>query len=90
MFYVYILQSKKDKDLYVGYTQDLRRRIGEHNSGFSQSTKSRIPFVLVYYEAYKSHDDAQKRENMLKLRTGALRGLKRRIRGSIEGNPHDS
>ena len=85
MFYVYILKSKKDNQLYIGYTNDLRRRIKEHEVGENQSTKSRRPLKLVYYEAYRSKDDARKRENMLKLRTEALKGLKRRIRGSIEG-----
>jgi len=75
MFYVYLLQSKKDKDLYVGYTEDLKRRFKEHNDGKNQSTKHRRPLVLIYYEAYRSRSDAEKREQMLKIRTGALRGL---------------
>jgi len=33
MFYVYILKSEKDGKLYIGYTNDLKRRLEEHNSG---------------------------------------------------------
>ena len=80
MFYVYVLKSMKDQELYTGYTEDLRRRFKEHNSGLNQSTKPRRPFEIVYYEAYKSQIDAQKREHMLKLRGRALGGLRRRIK----------
>ena len=48
MFFMYIIQSKKDKDLYIGYTDDLRKRFKKHNSGLVRSTKSRIPFKIVY------------------------------------------
>jgi len=86
MFYVYILQSKKDLDLYVGSTNDLRKRFKEHNSGKVRSTKHRIPFVLVYYEAYKSEEDARKREHNLKLNGRALAQLKKRIQSSLITN----
>ena len=79
MFYVYILKSLRDNELYIGYTADLRRRFVEHNTGKASSTARRRPFVLIYYEAYQSKDDAMKREQMLKLRGPALAGLKRRI-----------
>lgn len=68
MFYVYTIKSKKDKKLYTGFTSDLKRRMIEHNSGNSKSTKSRVSFDLVYYETYKSKKDATRRERMLKLR----------------------
>lgn len=61
MFYIYILQSLKDKKLYIGYTNDLKRRMAEHQNGLSQSTKYRIPLELIYYEAYKNKQDAQER-----------------------------
>lgn len=84
MFYVYILRSEKDKNLYTGYTNNLRRRLEEHNSGESLSTKARAPFTLIYYEAYKSRDDAMHREQMLKEGGRALGGLKRRISKSLK------
>ncbi len=84
MFYVYILKSKKDGGLYVGFTNDLNRRLKEHNSGSTFSTKSRIPFELIYFEGYKDRIDAEHREKMLKLFGRALGGLKRRISRSIK------
>ncbi len=84
MFYTYLLRSKKDKKLYIGFTNDLRRRLQEHNSGLSESTQFRRPFELVYYEAYKSEKDARKREENLKLFGRALGGLKRRISSSLD------
>ena len=84
MFYVYILRSEKDNNLYTGYTNDLKRRLEEHNSGKNRSTKSRTPFTLVYYEAYKSQKDATRREKMLKERGQAFGGLKRRMKESIK------
>lgn len=83
MFYVYILKSKKDNKLYIGYTNNLRKRLEEHNSKKNRSTKSRTPFELIYYEAYKNQEDAQKREEMLKLFGRTLGGLKRRISKSL-------
>lgn len=82
--WVYILKSKKDADLYIGSTNDLRRRIQKHNSGEVYSTKSRRPFELVYYEAYKSEKDARKREQNLKLRSRAFAQLKKRLMESIK------
>jgi len=50
MFYVYVLRSKSDGKLYIGYTSDLRKRINEHNNGLVQSIRPRMPLTLVYYE----------------------------------------
>ncbi|OHA06490.1 MAG: hypothetical protein A2934_00005 [Candidatus Sungbacteria bacterium RIFCSPLOWO2_01_FULL_47_10] len=83
MFYVYILKSKVDKKLYVGSTNDLRRRFEEHNKGQVRSTKSCAPFELRYYEAYFSEEDARRRERSLKKDGNALAQLKRRIAKSI-------
>jgi putative endonuclease len=82
--YVYILKSKKDGNLYIGSTNDLRKRLKEHNSGIVYSTKLRRPFELIYYEASKSEKDARKRESNLKLRSRALAQLKRRIQYSLK------
>jgi putative endonuclease len=84
MFYTYILRSKKDDKLYIGFTNDLKRRVEEHNSGKNESTKFRRPLELIYYEAYKSEKDAKAREDNLKLFGRALGGLKRRINSSLE------
>lgn len=70
MFYVYILQSEKDKELYTGYTNDLRRRMYEHNAGKNTSTHYRLPLKLIYYEAYLDKKDALGRELFLKSGSG--------------------
>ncbi|MBU4339275.1 GIY-YIG nuclease family protein [Candidatus Parcubacteria bacterium] len=84
MFYVYILKSKKDSKLYIGYTNNLQRRIKEHNEGKVKSTNYRRPLVLVYYEAYKAEEDAKTREEQLKHFGKAYSQLKRKIQKSID------
>jgi len=83
MFYVYILKSDKDGKLYIGYSNNLQKRFKEHNLGLVESTKSRMPLHLIYYEAYTSKEDATKREHNLKLRAKALRQLILRIKASV-------
>ncbi|MEX0917167.1 MAG: GIY-YIG nuclease family protein [Candidatus Paceibacterota bacterium] len=79
MYYVYVLQSKKNKKWYTGYTSDLQKRFREHNDGRNKYTKGRGPFVLIYYEAYKEGDDARSREGQLKSGPGKAY-LRRRIK----------
>ncbi len=79
MHYLYILKSKKDGKLYIGETSDLRRRLVEHNSGKSEATKSRIPFDLIYYEAYENSLLAKQRECKLKNFGQSYYQLKKRI-----------
>lgn len=79
MYYLYVIKSSKDHNLYIGYTKDLKRRFQAHNTGENTSTKHRRPFELIYYEAYKSESDARKRERNLKLRSRAFNQLKKRI-----------
>ncbi|MDO8604635.1 MAG: GIY-YIG nuclease family protein [bacterium] len=76
MYYLYVLKSRKDELLYIGSTNDLRRRLADHNSGKVQSTMSRRPFEIRYYEAYISESDARKREASLKRDGRALSQLK--------------
>lgn len=70
MYYTYVLRSKKDSKWYTGYSDDLRKRFSEHNSGKIFSTKSRGPFELIYYEACLSEEDAKHRERYLKSGMG--------------------
>lgn len=81
--WVYILKSLKDNKLYIGSTNNLKKRLLEHNNGNVFSTKYRKPFILIYYEAYKAEKDARKREKNLKLRSKALAQLKKRIVESL-------
>jgi len=61
-FYVYVLESLKDKNRYVGFTTDLKRRMEEHRKGLSESTKPRLPMKLIYFEASTNEYDAKRRE----------------------------
>ena len=78
MFYVYILLLNNNK-LYAGYTNNLKRRIGEHNRGKSAFTKKHLPIKLVHYEAYLFKNDAQRREKYLKTTEGK-RFLKQQLK----------
>lgn len=84
MYYVYILQSLKDKSFYMGYSSDLKKRIKEHFSGQVTSTKKKIPFRLIYYEAYLEKKDALGREKFLKSGAG-WRFIKKQIKYFLEG-----
>jgi len=80
MFYVYVLESALDKCHYIGSTNNLRRRFKEHNDGKVFATKSRCPFILLYYEAYITEKLARNRESQLKLRGQARVQLFKRIK----------
>ena len=69
-FYTYVLLSFKDNEYYIGYTNDLKRRIEEHNVGKNFSTKSRMPLKLIYFEACLNEDDAKQREKYFKSTIG--------------------
>jgi putative endonuclease len=70
MFYVYILQSELDDELYVGCTGDLRKRINEHNNKLVFSTKLKAPYKLIYYESFLNKKDSFLREKWLKTGWG--------------------
>ena len=65
-FYIYILYSKYDKGLYIGYTTDLKKRLIKHAKGRVRSTKLRAPFKLIHYEYFINIKDAKSREKFLK------------------------
>ncbi|MBM2821149.1 MAG: endonuclease [Candidatus Berkelbacteria bacterium] len=65
-YFVYILQSVKDLSYYIGVTNNLPRRIKEHNHGLSKSTKSKRPLNLIYSEKMDDIKSAYKREKYLK------------------------
>ncbi|HEY4513249.1 MAG TPA: GIY-YIG nuclease family protein [Candidatus Paceibacterota bacterium] len=80
-YYTYILKSKKDGKIYTGYTQDLRKRLNQHNKGLSTYTNGRGPFILIYYEACLLESKAKSRELFLKSGMGK-RYLKNRLGAS--------
>ncbi|MBI2048540.1 MAG: GIY-YIG nuclease family protein [Parcubacteria group bacterium] len=77
MFYTYVLEGNKQKDLYIGFTHDLRKRISEHNQGLTKTTKGDT-WRCIYYEACREEKDARRRERYFKTSQGR-RLLKRRL-----------
>ena len=78
MFYTYVLQSKKDGMLYIGYSENLKKRIVEHNKSEVEATKHRRPLKLIYYEACLDKNLALLREKFFKSGFGR-RFLKNRL-----------
>ena len=69
-YYLYILQSLKDKKLYVGVTKNVGERLRQHNEGITPSTRYRRPFILIHTEPYPDKSVALKREKYLKSLAG--------------------
>jgi putative endonuclease len=84
MFYVYVLQSQKDNLFYTGYTNDLQKRLGQHNDGRVKATMNRVPLLLVYFEACLNQQDATHREKYLKTSWGK-RYIKARLKNYLTG-----
>lgn len=82
MFYIYILRSLKNADLYVGFSEKLRNRFKSHNEGQVSSTKFYRPWELIYYEGYKHKKDAIIREKQLKEHS-AKDDLKKQLKYSL-------
>lgn len=82
-YYTYVLRSELDSKLYIGYSEDLKHRVAEHNKGLVRATKGRRPMSLIYYEACQSKKEAQEREKQLKTGYGRAY-LKRRLNSSFE------
>jgi len=70
MYYAYVLKSRKDNKLYIGYSSDLKNRFKEHTNGEVVSTKHRRPLDLIFYEAFKDQKDALRREKYFKTEKG--------------------
>ncbi len=79
LYWVYVLLSLKDEKKYVGYTNDINKRIIEHREGMVFSTKYRRPLVLIYLEGCRNKEDACRREKYLKT-TDGRRFLAKRLK----------
>jgi putative endonuclease len=75
MFIVYILKSLSKNRYYVGQTSDLARRVSEHNSGHTKSTKFGIPWKIIWSGEFASRAEAVKKETQIKKR-----GIRRYLR----------
>ena len=78
MYYTYVLLSENDQKLYIGFTNELEKRLIEHQDGLVASTAHRRPLELIYYEACVHKIDAMKREKYFKSGFGR-RFLKNRL-----------
>ena len=76
MFTVYVLKSEVIQKGYVGMTDDLTRRLKEHNSGRNTYTMRHLPWVVIYTEEFETLEMARERERCLKTAAGR-RFLKR-------------
>ncbi len=70
MFTVYAIKSLNKNYIYVGLTNDIERRLNEHNNGNNKTTKPYRPFVLIYSEEVNTRIEARKREKYLKSGIG--------------------
>jgi putative endonuclease len=87
MYFVYVLQSEKDQSLYIGYTaRKPEVRLEEHNKGENISTKHRIPYKIIYYEAYPNKLNAIGREKFLKGGSGR-KYLYKQLKNHLAQNP---
>jgi len=70
MFFTYAIKSTTKNYLYVGLSNDVERRLNEHNSGYNKTTKPYAPFILIYQKEYPTRQEARKAEKYLKSGIG--------------------
>jgi putative endonuclease len=70
MYYVYVLISQKDGNIYIGMSSDPGKRLQGHNAGMTKSTRCRRPFDMVYKEQHLDIKSARVREKYLKSGEG--------------------
>ena len=96
MFYAYVLRSESDAGFYIGFSTNLRARLRQHQDGESLATSHRGPWKLIYYEAYREREDAERREKFLKSGAGRrflhaqLRHYLKRFPARTRGSDHAS
>jgi putative endonuclease len=70
MYYAYVIKSLKDGSFYKGHCSDLEKRLKQHNDGQTESIKSKVPFVIVYFEVFELREEAIFREKYFKTAAG--------------------
>ena len=70
MHYVYILKSDKDSSRYIGITENLKRRLSEHNDGGAKYSKTKRPYKLIWYSSFTNKIRAYEFERYLKSSSG--------------------
>lgn len=77
MFTVYVLKSLIAEKSYVGFTNNIKERLRQHNSGQNYFTKRYMPWRLIYKEEFEKREEAIKREKYLKSASGRRIVLKK-------------
>jgi len=73
MYYTYLLECQNDKSWYIGFSEDLKKRIQEHRNGYGcRTTSLKKDWKLIYYESYLDKKDAIGREKFLKGGSGRI------------------
>ena len=70
MFYVYIIQSQINANLYKGMTSNMEDRLKQHNAGKTETTKAFRPWKLIYFEEFDDRNQARAREKYFKSGAG--------------------
>ncbi|MEN9561359.1 MAG: hypothetical protein RIQ56_632 [Candidatus Parcubacteria bacterium] len=70
MYFVYILESQKDGSSYVGLTENIKKRLTEHNSGGATYSRSKRPYILKWFCAFPTKSRATAFEKYLKHGSG--------------------
>ena len=84
MRFVYLIQHTATKQIYIGRTDNPRKRLKEHNNNEQAATKRKVgKWILVYVEAYRDEADANIRERRLKQHGRAKQELKKRLAKSL-------
>lgn len=83
MYYTYVLESLKNKELYIGQSANLKQRVKDHNAGRSKHTKKNKPYKLIFYISFVNESDSKRFEKYLKSGYGR-RFLKNSIKDYLE------
>jgi predicted GIY-YIG superfamily endonuclease len=84
MYYVYILWSQKSRIFYYGYSENIPKRLQEHNKGISPATAPHRPWQLIFYAAFSDQMIAKDFERYLKSGSGKAFAYKRLVNISLK------
>ena len=70
MYFTYVLLSQKIKRTYIGSTKDIKKRLMQHNSGNTKSTKKFKPYKILFIERFETKTEGEKRERYWKSGAG--------------------
>lgn len=86
VYYVYVLENQDDKSFYIGFTDNLKRRLSEHqNKKGGRTTKLKANWKLIYFEGYLMKEDVTGREKFLKSGSGR-KYLKKQLKHYLDKN----